>query len=211
MLYRLLKRYNVRSKCCLSTLLWSLAAWILFLQVYNHLFPSSIELPEPRTPWGKGLLDVHNDPEVYQRIRKSDVEKEQPVLKGSRAKTKGGFSLGVPFRNKVRDTAEEEARELAALQKLALLFPGRRFAVDPSKASSGEQEYFYPGREWRDTDGKTIQAHGGGILYVAETRTFYWYGENKGGPTYLFGKHGTARVSPMIIVIPCVSVWFLSL
>lgn len=30
---------------------------------------------------------------------------------------------------------------------------------------------------WLDTDGKPIQAHGGGILKVG--RTFYWYGENK--------------------------------
>lgn len=212
MLYRLLKSYNVGRKCCLSTLLWSLAAWILFLQVYNTLFPSSIQLPEPGTPWGKASLDVYNDPEVNQRIHKSNrianVGKEQPALKAPRARTKGRFSLVPPLKNKVRDKAEEEARELAALQKLALLFPGRRFAVDPSKSSSSEQGYFYPGREWRDTDGKTIQAHGGGILYVAETQTFYWYGEDKGGPTYHFGKHGTARVSPLIISLhhPTVSV-----
>lgn len=201
MLYRLLKSYSVGSKCCLSTLLWSLAAWILFLQVYNTLFPSSIELPEPGTPWGKASQDAYNDPEIYQRSHKSNriatVGKKQPVLKvAERAKTKGRFSLDAPFKNKIRDRAEEEARELAALQKLALLFPGRRFAVDPTKTSGSEQGYFYPGREWRDTDGKTIQAHGGGILYVAETRTYYWYGEDKGGPTYQIGKHGAIRVSP---------------
>ena len=214
MLKRLLKRYNVGSKCCFSTLLWSLAAWILFLQVYKTLFPSSIELPEPRTPWGKGSLDVYGDPDVYQRIHKSDkianTGNEQPVLKGSRTKPKGRFSL--PLKNKIRDKAEEEARELAALKKLALLFPGRRFAVDPLKTEIDERGYFYPGREWRDTDGKTIQAHGGGILYVPETRTFYWYGENKGGSTYHFGKHGTARVSLLIIILYYpVYVWFLGI
>ncbi|MBP5726977.1 MAG: family 43 glycosylhydrolase [Clostridia bacterium] len=36
---------------------------------------------------------------------------------------------------------------------------------------------FYPGREWLDTAGKPIQAHGGSILKVGDT--FYWYGENK--------------------------------
>ncbi|KAK3284272.1 hypothetical protein CYMTET_8073 [Cymbomonas tetramitiformis] len=44
--------------------------------------------------------------------------------------------------------------------------------------------YFHPGEEWLDTDGEPIQAHGGGILYVPETKTFYWYGENKNGMTY---------------------------
>lgn len=207
MLYRLLKSYNVGSKYCLSTLLWSLAAWILFLQVYNTLFPSSIQLPEPRSPWGKATLDVYNDPEVYQQIPKSNrnanIGKEKPVLKTSRGKTKGRFSLVAPSNDKGRDKAEEEARALATLQKLALLFPIRSVAVDPAKTSSSEQGYFYPGREWRDTEGKAIQAHGGGILYVAETRTYYWYGEDKGGPTYLVGKHGAPRVSSLIIILLC--------
>ncbi|MBC8079105.1 MAG: family 43 glycosylhydrolase [Gorillibacterium sp.] len=40
---------------------------------------------------------------------------------------------------------------------------------------------FKPGQVWNDTDGKPIQAHGGGILY--DNGTYYWYGENKDGPT----------------------------
>ena len=36
---------------------------------------------------------------------------------------------------------------------------------------------FRPGEIWRDTDGKPIQAHGGGILY--HEGVFYWYGEDK--------------------------------
>jgi len=36
---------------------------------------------------------------------------------------------------------------------------------------------FHPGEVWRDTDGKPIQAHGGGILY--HSGVFYWYGEDK--------------------------------
>ena len=38
--------------------------------------------------------------------------------------------------------------------------------------------YFQPGEVWRDTEGKPIQAHGGGIMY--HEGTYYWYGENKG-------------------------------
>ncbi len=34
-----------------------------------------------------------------------------------------------------------------------------------------------PGKEWLDTEGKRIQAHGGSIHF--ENGTFYWYGENK--------------------------------
>lgn len=36
---------------------------------------------------------------------------------------------------------------------------------------------FYPGREWLDTEGKPIQAHGGSVIYVKDR--YYWYGENK--------------------------------
>ena len=36
---------------------------------------------------------------------------------------------------------------------------------------------FCLGREWQDTDGKPVQAHGGSILTVDDT--YYWYGENK--------------------------------
>ncbi len=35
----------------------------------------------------------------------------------------------------------------------------------------------YPGRPWRDTEGKRIQTHGGALFY--EDGTYYWYGENK--------------------------------
>ena len=40
---------------------------------------------------------------------------------------------------------------------------------------------FTPGAVWRDTDGHPIQAHGGGILF--HDGLYYWYGENKDGPT----------------------------
>lgn len=40
---------------------------------------------------------------------------------------------------------------------------------------------FHPGQVWNDTDGKPIQAHGGGVLF--HEGAYYWYGENKDGPT----------------------------
>lgn len=36
---------------------------------------------------------------------------------------------------------------------------------------------FRPGREWLDTEGKRIQAHGGSVIYI--DGTYYFYGENK--------------------------------
>jgi len=42
--------------------------------------------------------------------------------------------------------------------------------------------FFHPGNIWKDTDGKFINAHGGGILY--HEGTYYSYGEIKEGETY---------------------------
>ncbi|MGA1976226.1 MAG: glycoside hydrolase family 43 protein [Bacteroidales bacterium] len=39
---------------------------------------------------------------------------------------------------------------------------------------------------WRDTDGKIINAHGGGILFF--NSVYYWYGEFKGDSTYRLNK-----------------------
>jgi len=39
---------------------------------------------------------------------------------------------------------------------------------------------FRPGEVWADTEGKPIQAHGGGVLF--EKGTYYWFGENKDTP-----------------------------
>ncbi len=35
---------------------------------------------------------------------------------------------------------------------------------------------FHPGMVWKDTDGKPIEAHGGGIIRIDDT--YYWYGTN---------------------------------
>jgi hypothetical protein len=42
---------------------------------------------------------------------------------------------------------------------------------------------FAPGEVWLDTDGRPINAHGGGILYFQGV--YYWYGEFKSGKTFL--------------------------
>jgi beta-galactosidase len=42
---------------------------------------------------------------------------------------------------------------------------------------------FRPGDVWRDTEGKPINAHGGGLLF--HEGVYYWYGEFKEGQTYV--------------------------
>lgn len=49
-----------------------------------------------------------------------------------------------------------------------------------------------PGKVWKDTNGKPIQAHGFSVFYDEKTKTYYWYGENKehtkkGGAVWTYG------------------------
>ncbi|MFO1488947.1 MAG: glycoside hydrolase family 43 protein [Verrucomicrobiota bacterium] len=44
-------------------------------------------------------------------------------------------------------------------------------------------QFIQPGKVWRDTDGKPINAHGGGMLHHGGK--YFWYGEFKTGKTYL--------------------------
>src|SRR5262245_22944630 len=53
-------------------------------------------------------------------------------------------------------------------------------APSPQKAS---RRQFLPGSIWLDSSGKPINAHGGGMLYYG--KTYYWYGEEKGGRTWM--------------------------
>ena len=48
-------------------------------------------------------------------------------------------------------------------------------------APSARSAEFHPGQVWRDTEGKPIQAHGGGILFFKGV--YYWFGEDKSAPT----------------------------
>ncbi len=49
--------------------------------------------------------------------------------------------------------------------------------VRPKQKAFSPQNCIRPGKVWRDTQGKRIQAHGGAVWY--ENGTYYWYGENK--------------------------------
>lgn len=60
-------------------------------------------------------------------------------------------------------------------------------------------EGFRPGEIWLDLDGRPIQAHGGGVLF--HEGTYYWYGENKDGPT----KPGGCGARVDVIGVSCYS------
>lgn len=66
-----------------------------------------------------------------------------------------------------------------------ILAVGFIFGVALSYASSTAPlpRQFVPGEIWRDTDGRPINAHGGGVLY--HEGVYYWYGEAKSGRTFL--------------------------
>lgn len=51
---------------------------------------------------------------------------------------------------------------------------------------------FEPGAVWLDTEGRPIQAHGGGILF--DKGVYYWFGENKDAPNSAAGQGLLARI-----------------
>ncbi|CAL8468327.1 g7867 [Coccomyxa elongata] len=64
--------------------------------------------------------------------------------------------------------------------------------------------YFRPGELWNDVDGNLIQAHGGAILL--HQGVYYWYGEDKSGPTYKkFSLTGDSTARVDVIGVRCYS------
>lgn len=51
------------------------------------------------------------------------------------------------------------------------------------RADSSNHADFKPGEVWLDIAGQPINVHGGGTLF--HNGTYYWYGENKEGRTWL--------------------------
>jgi hypothetical protein len=70
---------------------------------------------------------------------------------------------------------------LLALLMLLVALPGQ--ASGQRQGDARAQSAFTPGEIWLDTKGKPINAHGGGMLYYG--RTYYWYGENKAGRSWI--------------------------
>lgn len=205
MMHRLFKTCHVGTKCCLLTLIWSFATWIVIFQVYHVLFPSKSEIPELRKSQLMDSVNVSPDISAFQSALKHVSIRGEPLMKeSSSVQIRENSSL----KNNTRNRAVEEAK-LLRLKKLAgLLFPSKALSMDASKANHSEVGIYYPGREWRDIAGHPIQAHGGGIIYVPKSETFFWYGENKGGRTYHLSKRGTARVSSFLHFVSLICLGF---
>jgi beta-galactosidase len=67
---------------------------------------------------------------------------------------------------------------LAALVALCVLAPPAG-----ARSTASTKALIEPGKVWLDTDGRAINAHGGGLLH--HEGVYYWYGEIKDGRTYL--------------------------
>ncbi|XP_077216792.1 uncharacterized protein LOC143851298 isoform X2 [Tasmannia lanceolata] len=173
------------SRCTLSTVVWSMVGCVLMIHFYSLVSHKE-----------RGEIQVHLNHRPLTR-ELEEVEEEnftiQPRVKRSphAAKRMGGK------RHSLIDEFLDDSSQIRLL-----FFPDHRTAINPTKARN-DSMYFYPGRQWLDTDGNPIQAHGGGILYVENSGMYYWYGENKDGPTYHAHKKGAARVD--IIGVSCYS------
>lgn len=69
----------------------------------------------------------------------------------------------------------------------------------------GEEGRILPGRQWVDTEGNLIQAHGGGILRY--NSLYYWYGEDRSNGYVVIGVSGyesdnLVRWKPLGVVLP---------
>lgn len=179
---------SAAARCSVTLIIWSLAAWILVIHVYTSFHPpnSASAVTESRR---------------LPMLKEAEQIEDRPVqeLHGPRGKR------GLPSSGRKRSrriSAVDDFLNASSLRR-HLYFPDKSLAIDPFECSDNDRYYFHPGREWRDTDGKPIQAHGGGILYVPESKTFYWYGENKDGRTYRPHKRATPRVD--VIGVSCYS------
>ncbi|XP_011013020.1 PREDICTED: uncharacterized protein LOC105117150 isoform X1 [Populus euphratica] len=180
---------NAGSRCSPSVVVWSLVGFLLSLHLYSLVSHND----------GK-VRDVQFHTSHHTLFRElEEVEEENiqiPPPKGKR-------SPRAAKRRPKRPTTliDEFLDENSQLRHV--FFPDMKTAIDPMNDSGNDSFNYYPGRIWLDTEGNPIQAHGGGILYDESSRTYYWYGEYKDGPTYHAHKKGAARVD--IIGVGCYS------
>ncbi|MCM1217272.1 MAG: family 43 glycosylhydrolase [Lachnospiraceae bacterium] len=71
----------------------------------------------------------------------------------------------------LEESGEDVLERAEALRNSPLTEAAKEQVMQPAQTA------IYPGRVWRDTNGRRIQAHAGGLFY--EDGTYYWYGENK--------------------------------
>ena len=179
-----LRCYPARHRS-VTLLLWSLAALVVVVNFH--------------------LLIIHKEEDENMSTR----EIRQSIMRELEAVEEEKFKLSPPrsWRNpravrrkgerKPPTIVDEFLDESSAVHDM--FFPEPNMAVDPINGGNDSMYFYYPGRVWLDTDGKPIQAHGGGVLYDKKTKTYFWYGENKDGKTYKAHSKGADRVSNTIL------------
>lgn len=175
-------RCNAGSRCPTAAVVWSLVGCLLLLQVYTL-----VRQKDGTSGGGIQLRGTH-DPQLRELQQVEEEHIQIPPPKGKRS------PRAAKRRPKRQTTIIDEFLDENS-QTRSRFFPGEKLAVDPMKEAGNESFNYHPGRIWLDTDGNPIQARGGGILYDDRTRTYYWYGEYKDGPTYYAHKKAAARVS----------------
>ncbi|KAB5557034.1 hypothetical protein DKX38_007943 [Salix brachista] len=180
---------NAGSRCSPSAVVWSLVGFLLFLHLYSLVSHNG----------GKGG-DVQLHTSHHTLFRELEEVEEETI---QIPPPKGKRSPRAAKRRPKRSTTliDEFLDENSQLRHV--FFPDMKTAIDPMNDSGNDSLNYFPGRIWFDTEGNPIQAHGGGILYDESSRTYYWYGEYKDGPTYHAHKKGAARVD--IIGVGCYS------
>lgn len=170
-------------RCSTLVFVLSLLGCLLLLQLYSYVHQTERHGGESQ------LHTFYHHPQFRELQEAEEENLHVPPPKGKRS------PRAVKRRPKRTTTLIEEFLDENS-QMRHVFFPGRKRAIDPMQADEIDKYQYYPGRMWLDTDGHPIQAHGGGILYDKNSKTYYWYGEYKDGPTYHAHKKGAARVIP---------------
>lgn len=171
--------YNAGSRCSLPMVMWGIVGFLLMLQLYNLIPHKDIQTKHTH-------ISISHNPLIHEleEVEEENIQMPPPRRRSPRAAKRKP--------KKATTLIDEFLDESSQIRHV--FFPTMKTAVDPMK-DGNESLYYYPGRIWLDTDGNPIQAHGGGVLYDERSKTYYWYGEYKDGPTYHAHKKGAARVN----------------
>lgn len=107
----------------------------------------------------------------------------QPAIAGMSLRKLAGYAKGTITEEVLRAINRELEKivvnkEEKSAEEMAELLKNQPLTKEAAEQVPGQtQTAVYPGRIWRDTNGRRIQAHGGALAY--EDGVYYWYGENK--------------------------------
>ncbi|XP_022895362.1 uncharacterized protein LOC111409545 isoform X2 [Olea europaea var. sylvestris] len=170
------------SSCSISIVMWSVVGCLLMLHLYSLVSQSDKQNKEINASMRSYPLLLQ-----LEAVEEENIKMPRPRGRSQRA-----------AKRKPRHTTtliDEFLDDSSPIRHI--FFPDMKTAIDPNKDAGNNSLYYYPGKIWLDTEGNSIQAHGGGVLFDERSRTYYWYGEYKDGPTYHAHKRAAARVDIM--------------